>query len=370
MAEHAAKVPKFANTSTSEQEAQEEGADPDEASMFHQNVSEQIVYQAALNNHTSADIRDLISRCPCDGNFTSKQQRMTLLHRVVQKKLTDEAIMVLSKGSPRVNARDAHGWTALHYAAYWGSVDVCKEILQHENFNAVKETDNVGKTAADWVKKTKGHHEVLELIHKAQKEPQVDVQFGGWQEEANVNGDGDEDVAVPEDNADVAQSSTDLWSVEDVSLLDVLPDPLHKIAHAHGGLWTFVMKTSSATIVQADEVSKSLQAVLLSAEEKPQIQVIAADMLSYLVSWSEWAQINRDRLWQNMEHIFMKMDNWSRALLGTRLCLAMCYFGSNDLEHGGKMRGLLEGVEESPHLMVGYVMASRIGYQSQLGSSG
>ena len=68
-------------------------------------------------------------------------------------------------------------------------------------------------------------------------------------------------------------------------------------------------------------------------------------MLSYLVSSSTWAQSNRDELWEHVRDVFVQMPPWAAGK--GRLCLAMCFFGHEDSDHGRKMRSVLASLQDS-----------------------
>ena len=125
----------------------------------------------------------------------------------------------------------------------------------------------------------------------------------------------------------------------------VLPDVIHAIVDPYGGLWHFVLKCWGAAIEETDTVSQFLAEVLESNASSPETQAVTAFYLSYLVSYSPWAQWNRDSLWRCMKNIFVNMGSWAAGR--GRLCLAMCYFGHADFEHGCKMRALLMSVEDA-----------------------
>ena len=125
----------------------------------------------------------------------------------------------------------------------------------------------------------------------------------------------------------------------------VLPPVIHAIVDPYGGLWHFVLQCWAAAPHDADTVSQFLAEVLESTASCPEAQAVTATCLSYLVSSSPWAQLYRDALWQCMQDICVKMHPWAAGR--GRLCLAMCYFGHDDFDHGRRMRASLMNMEDA-----------------------
>ena len=126
-----------------------------------------------------------------------------------------------------------------------------------------------------------------------------------------------------------------------------LPPEIHMIVDSYGGIWDFVT-SSHVTAENANIVGSFLGEVLEKAEQWPQVQTVAASMLSLLAK-SEWAQMNREVLWWQMSRIFARMPPWSPVR--GELCLAMCYFGCSDDDHGVRMRDLLAGLDDAQELI-------------------
>ena len=124
-----------------------------------------------------------------------------------------------------------------------------------------------------------------------------------------------------------------------------LPPSVRAVVDPFGGIWPFVQHCDRVDASDADVVSKFLGEVLESSESMPEAKSVAASMLSYLVAVSAWAQINRDSLWEVMRDNFLAMPSYAPGR--GRLCLAMCYFGRDDVEHGRKMRALLSDVPDA-----------------------
>lgn len=87
-----------------------------------------------------------------------------------------EAIEIVLTERPRdangpkfsaVGVKDAEGKTALHYAAFWGDIQVCRQILESENFKVedAKVVDQFGHTALSFAKEC-GNTECFEVIYE------------------------------------------------------------------------------------------------------------------------------------------------------------------------------------------------------------
>lgn len=104
------------------------------------------------------------------------QDNWTLLHyALVHCQKPDVALSLLRRADfTQINAKHSYdGATALHYAAYYGDVEVCKALLARPDFTEVKAQlrrdvgrGKSGDTAMD-VAKRLGHMKMVDMLQKA-----------------------------------------------------------------------------------------------------------------------------------------------------------------------------------------------------------
>ena len=121
------------------------------------------------------------------------------------------------------------------------------------------------------------------------------------------------------------------------------PPDIHEIVNKYGGMWGFV-SVKNLSDFEKDYVSSYLAGLLCTETLSPESKSITATMLSYLGD-SSWTQCNRDRVWDFMNMVFLRLRSWAPGR--SRIFLAMCFFGDDDVEHGRKMRAVLRDVEDA-----------------------
>lgn len=123
------------------------GATTPNAGFWNGKIESTLLMEAALGKKER--LTELLLVYGADPNAKTKIKAKTPLHYAATGGGVRVMQMLVAYGAD-MRARDAHGWTVLHFAAYWNRLDA----IQYALFLKVdpKAQDKDGKNAQDWAK--------------------------------------------------------------------------------------------------------------------------------------------------------------------------------------------------------------------------
>lgn len=107
-----------------------------------------------------------------DGLNNVHQHRHTVLHWAMRRRLQEAAVAIATRPDVSgINISDLDDWTALHYAAVFGFLPVCRAILGRPDFTELQAVIDDGTSALQlaW---DHSHQAVAEFLEEAEAQLQ------------------------------------------------------------------------------------------------------------------------------------------------------------------------------------------------------
>ena len=123
------------------------GATTPDFGFWNAKIESTLLMEAAAGGNER--VTELLLVYGADPNGATKIKRKTPLHFAATGGDTHVMQMLVAYGAD-IRARDANGWTVLHYAAYWNRLDAIQYALFLQVDPRLKDAD--GKNAKDWAK--------------------------------------------------------------------------------------------------------------------------------------------------------------------------------------------------------------------------